>query len=142
MSASNNKTVPTKVSVSAYIAAIEGPQQRKDAAVLKSLMQKVTGAKPVMWGTSIVGFGYQKLVSARGREVDWLWMGFAARKNALTLYLTCDLNLFEKELKKLGKFKRGVGCLYIKSLADIDMHALETLCRSALKASQVSKKEK
>jgi hypothetical protein len=34
--------------------------------------------------------------------------------------LSCDLSQYESTLEKLGKFKIGKGCLYIKNLADVD----------------------
>lgn len=133
MASSNNKTIPTKLSVAAYIKAIEDPKRRRDCELLKKLMQTTTGKKPVMWGDALVGFGHVKLVSKAGREVEWMQMGFASRKSALSLYLTCDLNQFETFLKKLGKHKRGVGCLSIKSLEDVDMRVLEQMCQKAMK---------
>ena len=36
-------------------------------------------------------------------------------------------------LKKLGKYKTSVGCLYIKKLADVDMKVLENMIQSAAK---------
>jgi hypothetical protein len=35
--------------------------------------------------------------------------------------------------KNLGKFKTGVGCLYIKKLEDIDLNVLESLTIDAIK---------
>lgn len=58
--------------------------------------------KPVLWGTSLIGFGHLLIKSNSGREVDWLKMGFASRKQALSLYFTCNLDEYAAELKKLG----------------------------------------
>jgi hypothetical protein len=57
-------------------------------------------------------------------------VGFSARKQALTLY---SLNLAQNEqtLLKLGKYTTGKGCLYIKSLADVDLEVLEDLITAA-----------
>jgi len=50
------KTKPTTASVTAYFAAIDDPQRRADCKVISDIMARVTGCKPYMWGTSIVGF--------------------------------------------------------------------------------------
>jgi hypothetical protein len=94
-------------------------------------MQKITGEKPVMWGPSIVGFGSMPYKYAGGREGEWMVLGFAARKSALTLY---GLHFYDRNLNEvlaLGKVKTGKGCLYIKSLADIDLPKLEQLITTA-----------
>lgn len=133
MAKSNNKTVATTASVSKYISAISDLERRKDCMALKDLMKTVTGNKPVMWGESLVGFGAFTVTSKAGREVEWVKMGFSSRKQAISIYLTCNLDEFKRELRTLGTFKRGVGCLYIKSLSDVDMKILESMCRSSLK---------
>lgn len=51
------KTRPTDQSVAAFIDAVEPEQKRADCWTLVEIMRKVTGAEPVMWGPSIVGFG-------------------------------------------------------------------------------------
>jgi len=51
------KTKPTATSVSAFLAKVADPQRRADCAALVRMMGRVTGAKPVMWGPSIVGCG-------------------------------------------------------------------------------------
>lgn len=127
------KTVPTKASVKDFLNQIENPARRKDCLTLKALMQKVTGKKPVLWGDSLVGFGSMTQRYSTGQEVEWLQMGFASRKVAISIYMTCDLDSYTKDLEKLGKYKRGVGCLYIKSLADIDIRVLEKLLSTSMK---------
>ena len=54
---SEPKTKPTKESALKYIAAIENETRRADSKVVIDMLKRVTGKKPVMWGTSIVGFG-------------------------------------------------------------------------------------
>lgn len=53
-------------------------------------------------------------------------MGFAARKSALTLYMAHPPDR-DALLARLGKHSTGVGCLYIKKLADVDAGALKDL---------------
>ena len=87
-----------------------------------------------MWGSSLIGFGNVRYKSpATGREVDWLRIGFSPRKANLSLYLTMDIKAYAALLKKLGKHKTGVGCLYINKLEDVDMKVLEELINIAAK---------
>lgn len=129
-----NKTKPTEMSVNDYITAIASESQRDDARVLLEIMQTITGQKPVMWGTSIVGFGQYHYKYASGREGDSIKVGFSARKNALTVYC---LGFYSGDtensvlLEKLGKYKAGKGCLYIKSLADVDLEILKQMISNA-----------
>ncbi len=55
------KTKPTKESVKKFISGLSDSQARADCATIAKLMEAATGSKPVMWGTSIVGFGIKKL---------------------------------------------------------------------------------
>ena len=69
-----------------------------------------------------------------GREVDWFRIGFSPRKTNLTLYFNGDIQRHAGALKKLGKHKTGVGCLYINKLADIDMKILEQMIMTTAKS--------
>lgn len=124
------KTKPTKASVAAFLKAIEPEKKREDAAVLARLFAKVTGEKPVMWGTAIVGYGkfHYKSGSSEG---DWMQTGFSPRKANFSLYILEWGGKDSPHLKKLGKFKRGGGCLYINKLADIDLKVLEMLIKES-----------
>lgn len=126
------KTRPTTASVAAFLDAIENDTQRKDAKAIDKLLRDVTGEKPVMWGTAIVGYGQRALKYASGRELDWPIAGFSPRKTALTLYLTCDIGAHANLTSKLGKHSTGQGCLYIKKLADVDPAVLRQLIEQCL----------
>lgn len=120
------KTKPTAESVEAFINKIEDEQKRKDCFVLLEMMKKASGEEPVLWSNSIIGFGIKRYKSpATGREVDWLRIGFAPRKANLSLYVHAGLKEQEATLKKLGKHKTGVGCLYINKLEDVDLKVLK-----------------
>lgn len=128
------KTQETKASVAAYIDAQKDEQVRDDCRALVKLMSAVTGEKPRMWGSSMIGFGNRVYTSsATGRQVDWMVCGFSPRKANLSLHLTTDISKQAALLKKLGKHKTGVGCLYVKKLADVDLKVLEQLVRAAVK---------
>ena len=89
---------------------------------------------PVLWSNSIIGFGVKRFKSpATGREVDWLLIGFAPRKTNLSLYLSVGIQEHAVNLKKLGKHKTGVGCLYINKLDDIDLNVLKEMIENSLK---------
>jgi hypothetical protein len=132
------KTKKTKASVSQFLAGLDDAQKRKDCKTLVGLMQAATGAKAKMWGTSIVGFGdYRYRSPATGREGDWFQMGFSPRKAALTLYLMGGLREHGDLLKKLGKHKTGMGCLYIRKLEDVDAGVLKKLIQSSARAKKL-----
>ena len=125
------KTQPTKASVAAFIAAIPDERRRKDCEAVAKLMQAATGAKPVLWGTSIVGFGTYRYRYASGREGDWPVTGFSPRKNDLTLYVMPGFERYADLLARLGRHRTGKSCLYLKKLADVDLAVLrQILARS------------
>ncbi len=78
-------------------------------------------------GASIVGFGTRHLKYESGRELDWMKIGFSPRKQNLTLYLSLGKDWDENQMSKLGKYKTGKGCLYIKRLSEIDLEILEEM---------------
>lgn len=127
------KTRETNASVEDFLNGISEPQKRDDAVAVCKMMERLSGEKPKMWGPSIVGFGSTLLKYPSGRELDWMRIGFSPRKANLTLYLTDGVQRHPDLLAKLGKYKTGVGCLYIKSLSDIDIKALEKLIEGSLK---------
>ena len=124
------KTKPTQVSVEDFIAAIEPASKREDGAVLDALFRKVTGMAPAMWGPTIVGYGQYHYRYESGHEGDMCRAGFSPRKAKHSLYiLDCGEKDEEMEalLTRLGKHSRGVACLYVNKLADIDLAVLEEM---------------
>ena len=127
------KTRPTRASVAGFIQRQPGEQTRADCLTLVGMMEKVTGAKPVMWGPSIVGFGSFRLVYANGSTADWPIAAFSPRKSELVLYLLDTFERHPELLKKLGKHRTGKVCLYIKRLADVDMKVLKELVTASVR---------
>jgi hypothetical protein len=115
------KTQRTKVSVPAFIAAVEDDTRRKDAKTLDRMMREISGETPAMWGPTIIGYGEYPTPSGK-----WPRIGFSARKANLVLYI---MDGYEKEplMKKLGKHKTGRSCLYINKLTDIDEGVLRQI---------------
>lgn len=107
----DNKTQPTKVSVTGFINAINDTEMRADARKVASMMRKATGKRAKMWGSSIVGFGTYHYKYASGREGDSLLTGFSPRKQALTVYIMGGFSKFDALMKRLGKHKTGKSCL-------------------------------
>lgn len=127
------KTRVTNASVPAFFNALADPQTRKDCRTIAGIMRAATGAKPRMWGTSIVGFGTHKTVYANGRTADWPLIGFAPRKQNITLYLMAGFQGRERMLRELGAHKSGGGCLYIRRLSDIHLPTLRKLVNASVR---------
>jgi len=134
-----NKTQPTKSSVTAFLNKIIDKQVRDDCFVILDMMQKVSKYEPVMWGSAIVGFGIYHYVYESGREGDMALIGFSPRKQNISIYLMGGLKKVENELSKLGKYKTGGGCLYIKSLSDVNVEVLRKVFAKAFKEAQRKK---
>ncbi|RPI13880.1 MAG: DUF1801 domain-containing protein [Ignavibacteriae bacterium] len=128
------KTKETTSSVEDFINSLKDEKKRKDSFTLLKLMQKATKEKPKMWGSSMIGFGKKVYKSpASGREVEWFKIGFSPRKANFSLNLVLDIKQHADILKKLGKHKTGMGCLYINKLDDIDLKVLEKMINTAAK---------
>ena len=128
-----NKTQRTKASVADFLAAIPDPQRQRDAKALAALMRKITGERPAMWGSSIVGYGEATYEGSSGRKVDWFPVGFAPRKEALVLYLMGGLKANANLLPDLGPHKVGGGCLYVRRFEEIDTKVLARLVKASQK---------
>ena len=128
------KTRPTDADVDAFLAAIPDPARRADCEALRALMAEATGQVPVLWGTSIVGFGEFVYRRSDGKAYTWFPVGFASRKTDLTIYLGTGIEPFGALVARLGKHGEGRGCLYVKKLADLDREVLRELIATAYAA--------
>lgn len=126
-----NKTLPNARDVIEFLASLDDDEQRRDSDALIGIMGDVSGVPPVMWGTSIIGFGQFTYRYASGRTGDWMKIGFSPRKGKLSLYLTYDASRFSEELKNLGKHSTGKGCIYIARLSDVDLAVLRRIIERA-----------
>ena len=122
-----NKTKPTGDEVEALLAAIVDPQRREDAREVCAMMARASGESPRVWSGSMVGFGTYRYRYDSGREGEWFVTGFASRAAALTLYVMDGFPQYAELMERLGKYKTGKSCLYIKRLADVDADVLEEL---------------
>jgi len=128
-----NKSKPTKLSVTAFINTIGDPTRRADAKTLVKLLQHATGEKPQMWGPSIIGFGSYHYKYDSGRQGDMPIVGFSPRKAATALYGVAGSRDL---LPKLGKHTTGKGCLYIKKLGDVDSEVLHEMVVKSITATR------
>jgi hypothetical protein len=128
------KTKENDASVSAFLASIKDQQRRDDAVAVAAMMKAVTRSEPRMWGTSIAGYGSQHYKYATGREGDWFRTGFSPRKDNLTIYITSSFEQYPDLMAKLGKFKTGKACLYVKKLSDVDSKVLKELIARSLRS--------
>ena len=123
------KTKPTPASVDAFIEAVDHPGRREDARVALSMLTEVTGEPPVMWGSSIIGFGRYHYRYASGQEGDAPLVGFSPRKAKLVFYMVAYDDARGDFLNRLGKHTSGQSCVYVNRLADIDQAVLAEMAR-------------
>jgi hypothetical protein len=127
-----NKTKPTEADVGAFLDAVPDPKRRADGKELCATMERLSGEPPVLWGPSIIGFGTCHYRYESGREGDMARIGFSPRARELVLYLLGGFPRHQELMDRLGKYKTGKSCLYIKSLDDVDRGVLEQLIVEAL----------
>ena len=129
---SDLKTLVNDASVEDFINSVADNVKKQDSFVLLELFTKITGEKPKMWGSSIIGFGQYHYKSDRSKqEGDWPLTGFSPRKQNLTLYIMPGFADYSALLGKLGKHKISVSCLYVNKLADVDMNVLGDLIKKS-----------
>lgn len=134
-----NKTQLTGESVNTFLETIEDAHKAKDCRRIIDLMQEISSSGPKMWGESIIGFGQYHYKYASGREGDSLIFGLSPRYSSITIYITPGFKDYdgtgqsEKLLEKLGKYKIGKACLYIKEVKDIDLKVLGALLTNSWK---------
>ena len=136
MSKAENKTKPTRASVTAFINAVDNATRKKDAKTLLATFKKVTGEKAKMWGPSIIGFGEYHYKYESGREGDAPNVGFSPRKANIALYVMGSIPEGDPLRIRLGKYKASKGCLYINKLEDVDLAVLEKIIRKSYDATK------
>lgn len=130
MAEAENKTTATAMDPAVFLAAIEPERRRVEAQALCAMMTAASRETATMWGPSIVGFGVNRYKYDSGREGSICRIGFSPRKAALTLY-GMGIERNAPIIARLGKHDSGKGCLYIKSLSDVNVSVLDELIRAA-----------
>jgi len=131
-----NKTIETSLSVDDFINAVKEEAKRKDSLTLVQLIKKQTGLEPKMWGAGIVGFGKYHYKYESGHEGDSALVAFSPRAAAISLYLSGGFENRDELLEKLGKYKTGKGCIYVKTLEDINIKTLQKMITNHVKHIQ------
>ncbi|QAY71230.1 DUF1801 domain-containing protein [Xylanimonas protaetiae] len=118
----------------AFVDAVAHPVRRRDGLTLLELMRRATGQEPRMFGTSIVAFGTYEYRYASGRSGTGGAAAFSPRKDATVVYLADGLAAHHERLDRLGPYRAGVGCLYLKDLDDVDLGVLKEIVRASYAA--------
>lgn len=121
------KIKATDADVAAFLATVDDPQKRADCEALLPIMAGVTDAPAKMWGKSMVGFGAYHYTYDSGHSGTAMLTGFAPRKANLTVYIMSGFEAHGPLMARLGKYKTGKSCLYLKCLGDVDQAVLEQL---------------
>ena len=123
-----NTNQATDADVEEFLAAIADEKKREDSRTLAGMMHRLSGETPVLWQGGIVGFGRYRTVDDSASFL----IGFSPRKREFALYVMPGFGALQALLGKLGRFKAGTSCLYIKRLGDIRLPVLEELLAEAL----------
>jgi hypothetical protein len=128
-----SKTQPSAADVTTFLESATPAQRREDGLALAEIFREVTGAEPVLWGPSMVGYGSYRYVSPSDpkRQGQWPKTAFSPRKAQLSLYGLKDQPEGAALLPQLGRYTEGAGCVYVKKLDDIDLGVLRRLIRIA-----------
>ncbi len=127
MAKAQNKTIENDGNVNDFLNSVADENKRNDCLQIKKWMEEITSEPAKMWGTSIVGFGTYHYKYASGREGDFMKVGFSPRAQNITLYIMPGFGRYEELMERLGKYKIGKSCLYVKKLEDVDNDVLKDL---------------
>lgn len=126
------KTRPNDEDVEAFLASVEDEKRREDCRTVMEILARITDETPKMWGGSIIGFGSYDYRYDSGRTGTWFRTGVSPRKQALTIYVMAGFDRYDEIMARLGKYRTGTSCLYVKRLEDVDLDVLEELARTSL----------
>ena len=136
MADDTRKTHPTEVGVDDFLATVPGERRRADAEEALALMREITGAEPVMWGPSMIGFGRHRYSTADGKEHEYFAIGLSPRKTSLTLYGLTMYGSNADLLDRLGPHTTGKSCVYVKELDALDRGVLTELIERSWQTNQ------
>jgi len=126
------KTKENKASVSEFLAAIDDRRKRADCKVIAKMMREATGKRAKMWGNTIVGFDKYDYKYESGHSGSAAITGFSPRAQSISVYIMPGFTKFGALMKKLGNYKTGKSCLYIKCLDDVDQKVLSRLIKASV----------
>lgn len=125
------KTQEHDGSIPDYLATVPD-QRRMECETVMSIMRRVTGVRPKMWGSSIIGFGRYRYQNSKGKDFQWMRTGVAPRKGALTVYIMPGFKPVADLMEQLGPHRIGKSCLYISKLEKVDLRVLEQIIRKSV----------
>ncbi len=131
-----NKTVPSKVKVSDFVAGIKHAGRKADTKAVMKMLSQITGKRAKMWGPSIIGYDSYHYKYESGREGDACKIGVSPRAQNLTIYVMPGFEPYKALMKKLGKHTTGASCLYLKRLSDVNEDVLYELLERSYKEMQ------
>ena len=111
------------ISVDEYLASLDAELQT-NARTICTVMQRITGEEPILYGYGTIGFGIYKYHYESGRKGEAHTLGFYPRKGKITIYLMDGTARYADMLTRLGKHTITGYCIYIKKLSDINMDVL------------------
>lgn len=132
MAQAKNKTQAHDGSVETFLSSVEPGWKQDEARQLDQLFQTVTGWRPRMWGPSMIGYGEYHFKYDSGREGDFFATGFSPRKAQHSIYIMPGYSNYDAILERIGKYKLGKSCFYVKKLEQIDLDVLKELIRAGL----------
>ncbi len=126
------KTKQTEVGVDDFLDAVPDEGRREDAKKVRAMMERISGYPARMWGPSIVGFGTYRYTYDSGHSGEMARIGFSPRAREIVFYVLDDFPRHQALMDRLGKYKTGKCCLYVKRLSDVDETVLEELIREGV----------
>ena len=135
---SANKTQMTGGSVQSYFAKITDPVKRAEVEQIHAMIRRIApNLEPKVWG-QFIGYGSYHYVYATGREGDWFVLGIGGMmKTGISVYACAagpDGYVAEKHRDELKPASVGKSCIRFKSLAKMDVDALERVLKEAAAA--------
>jgi len=128
-----NKTQKTTASAAEYINGVPDAQKRADCKAIARMIRTATGKNAKMWGTSLIGYGTYDYKYASGREGSFFVAGFSPRAQNITVYIMSGFSQHASLMNKLGRYKTGKSCLYLKKLDDVNARVLQSLIERSVK---------
>ena len=126
------KTRPTTRSVKQFVDSVTNERRREDCRAVMKLMTELTGKRPKLWGSSLIGYGSYTYVNTTKKPAQWPLVAVSPRKQDLTVYIMPGFSDYGPLLEKLGKHRTGKSCLYIKRLEDIHLPTLKQLIKRSI----------
>jgi hypothetical protein len=124
--------------VTGFLASLP-EAQRSDAQRLHKLIRKTAPALKPFVANGGIGYGPMHVRYASGREVDWMGVGLALRKNGLALHVMLPADgspMPEIRKERFPKGDVGKSCVRFRKLADLDERAVVALVRAAARAKK------